>query len=816
MPRRRRQFGYRGNRAAAAAEVAAYRTRDAKDYGVDPDRRRAEWVSRAAEFGLDAASIAEMVEEVERREPLVIEASDLQLALTDLEERHSHFDRREMLSVLANRLREGADTETLEDAIDSLLSSSRVKEIYRGPDLLSPTYYTTPRIWELEQGFIERARDGAEAGAAVVDRATLSAVLERHRYLSAEQVEMVRRLSTGGERIVAVAALPGAGKTTALGVAREAWAAAGIRGIGLANARSASGQLGEAAGMPATSITDFLIRIGERIDRGLEPLPPGTVIVVDEASTASTPYLAVLAELAEDCEGKLILIGDSRQIGAVGPGGLFGHLTDEVAPIRLTEIRRQHDPLDRHIVKLAHEGRGSDALDVLAMKERFVVADTMPEALDAQALDWRRRFVAGEDAVMIARRNRDVAALNERARELLASEGKLGERALMIGGRPFAAGDRVITRVNTAKVSNRERWDVVEVDVRGERLRLRRLDEESGVVLDRHYLDRMTKAGEPALQHAYALTTYATQSKTFDSAFALLDTGISSEDFTVAISRARGPVIAYASAASELTDSDLGPEEPETEDPMHDLRIGVERTAAEYAASEIALWGEVMQRAPADLASRRAELEGRQEMGKRPTPAEKRLGRLRERIGEVEARLTGLAAEREGLRAETNSDPERLSRVEADSLIAARQLERMEEARDDLSTQVSAQAISDAALTGTERAELSMIEDRMKHLHRRQVVAERIQPSRIVEESLGKRPGDPEAAALWSEGVDAIHTFRQRYGITATSGHPLGPDSGDAPRRAERRRVEARLEQVRVRLGRQQERRADRELDLSR
>ena len=56
---------------------------------------------------------------------------------------------------------------------------------------------------------------------------------------------MVRRLTTGGERIVAVAALPGTGKTTALAAAQEAWAAAGIRGVGVATARSASGELSD-------------------------------------------------------------------------------------------------------------------------------------------------------------------------------------------------------------------------------------------------------------------------------------------------------------------------------------------------------------------------------------------------------------------------------------------------------------------------------------------------------------------------------------------------------------------------------------------
>ena len=135
-------------------------------------------------------------------------------------------------------------------------------------------------------------------------------------------------------------------------------------------------------------------------------------------------------------------IGDPRQIGAIGPGGLYGHLTQIVEPSVLTEIRRQRAEVDREIVRLAHAGRGSDALDLLRAEERLVIADTQEQALGALVLDWCAAFAEGEDAVMIARRNRDVAELNARARELLAEQGRLGaeggrgRRAALRGRRP--------------------------------------------------------------------------------------------------------------------------------------------------------------------------------------------------------------------------------------------------------------------------------------------------------------------------------------------------------------------------------------------
>lgn len=805
----------RGVTSAAAAEVAAYRTRDAKDYRVDPDTQRTEWISRAAEFDLTPESIGRMLDRHRPHEPRAIGGEQLAGALADLEAHHSHFDRRDLLTAVANQLREGADARDLEAAVGSLIDGGRLIEVHHGDEPLAATYYTTPRLLKLEQRFMEVARRGEQAGAAVVDGDTLAAVLDQHRYLSDQQAEMVRRLTTGGERIVAVAALPGAGKTTALVPAQEAWAAAGHRGIGLATARSASGELGE-NGIPSTSVTDFLIRTGELAERGIPPLPPGTVILLDESSTTPTPDMAALVELVEGCDGKLVLIGDPHQIGAVGPGGLYGNLTNETEPIFLTEIRRQRDPIDREVVELAHEGRGSDALDVLRAQERLVIADTRDEVLDAQVLDWHKHFASGEDAVMIARRTNDVTELNERAREVLVAEGALGEASLLVGNQRFAVGDRVVTRVNTPEVSNRERWEVVGLDLVENQLYLQRLGAEGeGVRLDRRYLEKLTPSREPAIQHAYALTTYSTESKTFDSAFALLDSGISREDFTVAISRATGPTTAYAVAASELTDADLGPGKREVEDSAHDIRFGAERAAGEYAAVEVALRKQVEVMAPVDLARRRAELERRLAAASEPSATEERAAALEQRIGKTRTRLADLGAERSELASEPRPDGERLARTEAAQRIAFDQLARLEAERNHLALKAASEPAR-ATLSGSERAELAAIEDRLLQLHRREVAAERAQPSKLIVESLGPRPKDPLMAARWNEGVDALYGYRVRYGISSSGKDPFGPKPREAAQRRDRHQAELRLARARQALAKNRVRTAQRGIRLFR
>ncbi len=791
----------RGAESAAAAEVAAYRTRDAKDYGVDPDRQRSEWRSRAAEFGLTGDALDGLLRGGRRRSARPPGERDLDKALASLEATHSHFDRRDLLCAIADRARDGASAHQLEGAVDAVLSGPRVVEIHRGEGLLGTSYFTTPRIWEMEQKVLAAARRGSAAGAGVVTEDALARVLADHRYLSDEQVEMVRRITTGGERVVTVAARPGTGKTTALRAAREAWAEAGVHGIGVATARSASGELAD-AGVPSMSITSLLIRCDEARGRGHVPLPRGVVILVDESSTTPTPDLARLVDLAELCHGKLVLIGDERQIGAVGPGGLFGRLTTVTDPVRLRQVRRQRDPFDRRVVELAHEGKGSDAIDLLRTRERLVITDTLDESLDAMVLDWSRAIRSGEDSVMIARRLRDVAELNARAREVMIAEGRLGPATVVVGGENFAVGDHLVTRVNHKEVSNRERWTVVAVDSSRTHMKVRRVGGDGRtVVLAPGYLERRTDNGDPAVQHAYALTTYATESKTFDSAFALLDAGVSREDFLVAVSRARGKTMAYGVAASELLDADLGPATREVEDEAHDIRVGSERVAAEFSADEVADRKRIEATPERDLVTRRSVLVA--ELGddhrRRPDPKVGRAAELDARIGSAKERIEAIERDRDST-SDGRRDRRRDSMLDGAARTARRQVERLEAERGAL---VDAAEIHKPRHGGeAERAELTMIEERLLQLRRRQVRAERVSPSEMIVEALGPRPQEAVRAALWNEGVDVIVTHRQSHGLEGDDGPPLGEPPRHRDARLRHREAERRLRQVQTALGR--------------
>jgi AAA domain len=794
-----------GVSSARAAEVAAYRTREAKDYGVDPDRRREEWRARAQEFGLGRERVRELCGA--GREPRLQRYADLEAALRDLERTRSHFDRRDLLCALANRLGEGADLSSLSEAVDRALASELVVALGRPADPSQPAFFTTPRIWRLEQRFLELAREGREAGVARVESGTLDRVLDNHPHLGQDQREMVERLCRGGERVVPVAALPGAGKTTALAAAVEAFEGQGHPVIGAATARTAAGELAD-LGIPSTSIAALLHRAGERKLLGIEPLAGGTVLVVDEASTTSTPDLAVLAELARGCEGKLV--GDPGQIGAVGPGGLFGHLTREVEPSLLTEIRRQQRELDRRVVELAHAGRGSDALDLLRSEERLRVADTIEEARAACVLDWHQAHTSGADAVMIARRNRDVHDLNALARALLKAEGGVGEEAVRVAGRDFSVGDRVITRVNSAEVSNRERFGVIRADAERGELELQRVGgDRRTVTLGPDYIERTTPNGEPSLEHAYALTVYGSQGKTFDQAFALIDPAQSREEFTVALSRARDATLAYGVASVELADPELGPGTRRIEDELHDLRFAAERPDADVAAMEAALRERIASQEAAALRARQAELERLRAEAQRGPPGLDDLRESERWIAAQEQRLAELAAERAALEARLFRPKAELAQVRSDQGFTADSLRHLYAERDRLAGEIERFEAARPQFGPSQRLERELIQERLEQLLRREVAAERLEPSRFVREALGERPTDARQLDTWNQAVQEIHRHRQEHGITDPH-RPFGREPRDPSRSHQWELAHELLERRQRELGRERERTSER------
>jgi ATP-dependent exoDNAse (exonuclease V) alpha subunit len=143
------------------------------------------------------------------------------------------------------------------------------------------------------------------------------------------------------------------------------------------------------------------------------------VLLIDEAGMADNRAMLKLLAAVDIAGAKAVVIGDHRQLGAVGPGGGLEALVNRHGPSVhvLDENIRQRDPAERQALEELRAGNASAAVEWYRSNDRLVTVPTRDEALDAAVEAWFSDVRAGRGAVLMAWRRVDVAALNERARE---------------------------------------------------------------------------------------------------------------------------------------------------------------------------------------------------------------------------------------------------------------------------------------------------------------------------------------------------------------------------------------------------------------
>jgi conjugative relaxase-like TrwC/TraI family protein len=466
-----------------AMQIATLETRKAKERDLTSESLRETWRLKGAEVGLDREAIGDRLGH-ERPGRSVLTALQVERSITA---HVSHFDRRAAIQAVADNLPNGAAAREVEELADAFLASESVIRISEGP---KGARFTTQRIWELEQRALASAeRMQAATERVVVDPIIVSRVLDARPSLKADQRAMVSQLLGGGRALEIVIGEAGTGKTYATVAAAEGWAA-GSHELFVAAPTWRAANVLRAAGLDAMSIARMLIEFDQAAERGQAVMVAGSVLLIDEAGMVDSATLARLIDHAQAADAKLVLIGDPAQLGEIEAGGLFAAIVNRSEPIYLDEVIRHRHELDREGAKRIREGEGREAFEVYRSEERVIVAADPEARREAMVDDWWQSFGQSEDALMIAKRNSEVAKLNERARERMRAEGRLGETEIEVGEARFAVGDQVITRINDhrAQIYNRERWRIESVDPESGAVVLDGIDTAGRVCVDSVYL----------------------------------------------------------------------------------------------------------------------------------------------------------------------------------------------------------------------------------------------------------------------------------------------------------------------------------------
>jgi conjugative relaxase-like TrwC/TraI family protein len=554
-----------------AAQVAALHTRDRKDH-VDLARLREEWRARAAEHGLGRRELASTLHRTRRPEPTsgdLLQIAGRLLGPEGLTERSTAFSDPDLVMAWAEAHAQGADAVRVRRLAARFAGLDAVEAVGERPQPGRPARYSTRELIAVERAALALVDRGVAVGAPSVSDEFIENAARQMATLSEEQKTMLRAVASSPNRVVCVVGPAGTGKTTAARAVANAFRSAGVSVLGAAPSGIAAEKLQQETRIPSTTLHKLL----------QQELPKGGLVVVDEAGMAETRVLAPLLARIENAGAKIVLIGDPRQLPAVGAGGLFTGIVERHGAIELGENRRQPDELERRALEAIRDGLGRDYLAFAEGKGRLVSSETQRAAKTRLLADW---WAAGRDDlagnVMIAHRRRDVTELNTLARALMDTHGRLGRERIVIAGTEFAAGDRIVCLLNSDAlgVKNGTRATVEAVDPSRRTV---------GVVTD--HGDRVEFSGRylenAHIRHAYALTGHAAQGLTVERSFVLGVDGARLQEWGyVALSRARDETRLYVTAVPRERESHF--HDLDDRDPVTRLGQALEQSAIERLA----------------------------------------------------------------------------------------------------------------------------------------------------------------------------------------------------------------------------------------
>lgn len=512
---------------------------------IEPTEHQGVAASQMQRHGKEPERARIAPEAARRNAALIREKPDEVLAVVTGEK--SVFDRRDVARALHRYLGELGPQE-FQNTLAKVMASPALVEIQaerivprRQPE---SARYTTREQLNIEHGMAEAAdRLAADRNHSIRER-HVDASLDAKPFLSAEQKDAVRHV-TGGERIAAVVGLAGAGKSTMLAAAREAWEREGYRVLGAALAGKAAEGVEESSGIKTRTLASW-----ERSwENGRNRLGRGDVLVIDEAGMVSSKQLARFIAEAERAGAKVVLVGDPEQLQAIGAGAAFRAIAERIGFMELTEVRRQSEEWMRQATKDFARQNTAEALAAYGERGKIKFEADQADARAAIVRDYLFDRAARPEGsrVVLAHRRDNVRALNDAIRAERRARGELDDEIAFRtnnGERRFAVGDRILFLENNRAIDVKNGTLGTAEKVEKDRI-IVRLDNGDGEGRGRAV--SVSIADYAAVDHGYATTIHKAQGATVDRALVLASEMTDRHLAYVAMSRHRHDVRLYAS-----------------------------------------------------------------------------------------------------------------------------------------------------------------------------------------------------------------------------------------------------------------------------
>ena len=619
----RERWGAHVNERLASLGIDAridHRSYDAQGIDLEPQHKIGAAGARRLERGEDAERADDHVRIARANGAAII--AHPETGLDALTRNQATFTRRD-IAVFAHRHSDGREQ------YDRVLAAMRGSEqlLALGRDGRGEDRFTTVSMLSVEEALARNAATLAASNHAIgrrdVEQAVAAAahgglVLGREQRAALDHVAKPAGLSL-------VLGYAGAGKSAMLGVAREAWEAAGYTVRGAALSGIAAENLESGSGIASRTIASLEHAWARDRDR----LTHRDVLVVDEAGMVGTRQLQrVLAEAA-DAGAKVVMVGDVQQLQSIEAGAAFRLLAERHGAAEISEVRRQSEGWMRDATRMFATGRTGEAIAAYSGVGMVHAADTRDAARAALIERWdvERHAAPTASRIILTHMNKEVAMLNEAARERLQAQGQLGRGVTVQterGERQFADNDRILFLKN-------ERG----LDVKNGSLgTIEKASRDTlAVQLDDGRKVQVELKSYAHVDHGYAATVHKTQGMTVDRTHVLATPGMDAHSSYVALSRHRsGTALHYG--RDDFTDETqlrrvLARERPKDMALDYERDPGSPSRGNPAAASSTRRAGELT---PAAAVRQGRGSAGKEATGTRPSPDQDRTQRLRETL----------------------------------------------------------------------------------------------------------------------------------------------------------------------------------------
>jgi len=349
-----------------------------------------------------------------------------------------------------------ANPDKYDETLDNVLSSKRL--INLGFSTAGRETYTTKENYQNDIKLLDVASELEGRRSLSVSKSNLVDVA-KEKTLKSEQFRAIRHITDSGD-ISCLVGYAGAGKTYAMSALNEVYSRSGIKVYGTSISGKAVQGLQDEAGIQSQTIAKMIMNY--RLGRFGELPNKNSVLVIDEVGMVGIDDMLALQQIAKERHLKLVLVGDPMQLESISRGNPFKAILEQVGFAVMKSITRQKDDHDKNATVWLGQGKTGMAIDHYAEKGNVHIQSSVDnhQAIIDKFDTYLDNGFNVSDTLMLAFTRRDVAMLNEKARDVLVNRDIINsgvnirinlsgkdnkDRSIKVtDNKNFSAGDRIM------------------------------------------------------------------------------------------------------------------------------------------------------------------------------------------------------------------------------------------------------------------------------------------------------------------------------------------------------------------------------------